>query len=227
MQALTRNEFLELLRLSSGNFDQLQHTGHVALAFGTPLPATPGRYIDLDLIAMAINIGLTPAIGRDAATAIVGGFFHQWVSAVGRAEIDPKQDYYMAILLVGEDATKERLKSLLVTNGTTSEIAQDVQKTTGVTGYYAVNISDMIRQLRARADAAGIDLSRPFFFPPKHPQFEQIVRQVKRERDMQIARLRNDKKKFKTVKDRSRRSDIGPTARLQNESYPAELEGVA
>ena len=46
MQSLTRDEFLEVLGLTSGAFDQLQHAGHVALAFGTPLPATPGRILD-------------------------------------------------------------------------------------------------------------------------------------------------------------------------------------
>jgi hypothetical protein len=61
---LTRDEFLELLGLTSGTFDQAQHSGHVALAFGTTLPARPGRYLDFDLVAMAINLGLTPSIGR-------------------------------------------------------------------------------------------------------------------------------------------------------------------
>ena len=71
MQSLTRDQFLELLGLTGGAFDQLQHAGHVALAFGTPLPATPGRYLDLDLVAMATNLGLTPSLGRENSTAIV------------------------------------------------------------------------------------------------------------------------------------------------------------
>src|ERR1700675_3904980 len=90
MQNLSRDEFLEILGLTGGSFDQLQHAGHVALAFGTPTPATPGRYLDLDLVAMAINLGLTPSLGRENATTIVAGFFHQWASAVGYAEADPR-----------------------------------------------------------------------------------------------------------------------------------------
>ena len=69
-------------------FDQLRHAGHVALAFGTPLPATPGRYLDLDLVAMAINLGISQSLGREISTTIVAGFFNQWASAVGRAEAD-------------------------------------------------------------------------------------------------------------------------------------------
>ena len=104
MQAISRTEFLELLGLSSGAFDQLQHAGHVALAFGTPLPATPGRYLDLDLVAMAINLGLTPSLGREASTVIVTGFFHQWASGIGHAEADPTQNFFMAVGGVGTDA---------------------------------------------------------------------------------------------------------------------------
>jgi hypothetical protein len=69
--------------LAPSSFDQLQHAGHVALAFGTPMPATPGRYLDLDLVAMAINLGLTPSLGRENSTAIVSGHFPQWACAVG------------------------------------------------------------------------------------------------------------------------------------------------
>ena len=97
MQHLSRDEFLEILGLTGGSFDQLQHAGHVALAFGTPVPATPGRYLDLDLVAMAVNLGLTPSLGRETSTAIVAGYFHQWASAVGHAEAEPRQDFFMAV----------------------------------------------------------------------------------------------------------------------------------
>ena len=54
MRSLTRDQFLKIFGLTSGAFDAQQRAGHVALAFGTPIPATPGRYFDLDLVAMAI-----------------------------------------------------------------------------------------------------------------------------------------------------------------------------
>ena len=97
MQVLAREEFLDLLQLTSGAFDQLRHAGHVALAFGTPFPATPGRYLDLDLVAMAISLGLSRSLGREISTAIVAGFFHQWASAVGYAETNADKDFFMAV----------------------------------------------------------------------------------------------------------------------------------
>jgi hypothetical protein len=224
MLALTRDEFLEILGLTGGAFDQLQHAGHVALAFGTPMPATPGRYVDLDLIAMWINLGLTPSLGRENSTAIVSGYFHQWASAVGHAEADPRQDFFMAVGGVGWDATKKSPKLLLVTNGTVDQIAQDFRDTTNLVGFFTVNISDIIRRLRARAHAAGIDLSRPFFFAPEDPRFDQILTQARRERDARIARLRRDKKKFAAAKARNRRQDIAALPRVREANYARAMQ---
>jgi hypothetical protein len=226
MQSLTRDQFLEVLGLTGGAFDQLQHAGHVALAFETPMPATPGRYLDLDLGAMAINLALTPSLGRETSTAIVAAYFDQWASAVGHAEADPNQDFFMAVGGVGWDAAKKSPKLLLVTHGTLDQITEDFRAMKDLVGFFTVNISDIIRRLRARAKTAGIDLSRPFFFPPDDPRFHQILTQVKRERAARIARLRRDKKKFATAKARDRRNDITALPRVKNVSYPLKMEGV-
>jgi len=225
MQYVTRDEFLELLGLTGGAFDQLQHAGHVALAFGTPIPATPGRYLDLDLVAIAINLGLTPSLGREKSTAIVSGFFHQWASAVGHAEADPSKDFFMAVGGVGWDVSKKSPKLILVTNGTVDEIAQDFRSIPDLVGFFTVNLSDIIRRLRARAHTAGIDLSRPFFFPPNDPRFDEILTRVRRESDARIARLRRDKKKFAAEKARGRRhQDIVAAPRVKDVSYQLTMQ---
>jgi len=102
VRSLTRDQFLKVFGLSSGAFDAQQRAGHVALAFGTPSPAMPGRYCDLDLTALAIAEALAPALGRPTATTIVLGFFNQWVAAVGQADADPARDYFSPLAgLVG------------------------------------------------------------------------------------------------------------------------------
>jgi hypothetical protein len=219
MQAISRTEFLDLLGLTSGAFDQLQHAGHVALAFGTPLPATPGRYLDLDLVAVAINLGLTPSLGREVSTVIVSGFFHQWASAIGHAEADPSQNFFMAVGGVGTSAVNAGGKLLLVTHGTLNQIADDFRDIKDLVSYFTVNVSDIIRRLRARAQVAGIDLSRPFFFLPGDPRFAEILTQVKRERDARVARFRRDKKKFAAAKTRRRRQEISELPRVRNTNY--------
>src|SRR5258708_3731072 len=153
MRSLTRDQFLKILGLTSGAFDALQRAGHVALAFGTPIPATPGRYFDLDLVAMAIATGLAPALGRQAATTIVLGFFHQWVMAVGNADADPARNYFFAMGLVDWDHRERRAREILVTNGTFEQITSDLQHVSAV---MAVNITDILARLRTKARAAGI-----------------------------------------------------------------------
>jgi hypothetical protein len=227
MQSLTREEFLEVLGITGGAFDQLQHTGHVALAFGTPMPATPGRYLDLDLVAMATNLALAAPLGREISTTIVAAYFHQWASAVGHAEADPNQDFFMVVGGVGWNATKKGAKLLVVTHGTLDQITDDFRGTKHLVGFFAVNVTDIIRRLRARAHAAGIDLGRPFFFPPDDPRFDEILTQVKRECDARIARLKRDKKKFAAAKERIRRMDITALPRVMNENYPLAMQEMA
>jgi len=227
MQSLTRSEFLELLGLTGGAFDQLQHAGHVALAFGTPLPATPGRYLDLDVVAMAVALGLTPTLGRELSTVIVAGFFHQWVAAVGHAEADPMQDHFMAVGGVGTGAMTTTTRLLLVTNGTLDQIVGDFRDRKDLTGFFTVNISDIIRRIRTRAHTVGVDLSRPLFFAPSDPRFAEILTQVKRERDARIARFKKNKKKFVAAKARRLRHDIVGLPRVKKESYPVELQELA
>ena len=204
----------------------MQHAGYGALAFGVPLPATPGRYLDLDLVAMAINLGLTRWLGREMATTIVVAFFPQWASAVGHAEAEPNKNFLMAVAGVDWDAAKKSPNLLLVTYGTTNQIAEDFHDTKNLVGYFSINISDIIRRLRERAHVAGIDLSRPFFFPPDDPQFGQILMQVKRERNARIERLRRDKKKFAVMKARCRRQNIAAAYRVKSVIYPPEMMGV-
>jgi hypothetical protein len=214
MRGLSRDQFLTVFGLTSGGFDAQQRAGHVALAFGTPIPATPGRYFDLDLVAMAIAAGLAPGLGRPAATTIVLAFFDQWVSAVGRADADQRQSHFFAIGLVRSD-DDQRPHEITVTNGTLEQITSDLRDASSV---IAVNITDILARLRAKARAAGIDLSQPFFFPPDHDRFAQITAEFEHEREARLARLRRDKKKWRRHQALTSRPDIKPAARVRDAS---------
>jgi hypothetical protein len=204
--------------MTSWTFDALQRAGHVALAFGTPIPAAPGRYCDLDLVAMAIAAGLAPALGRQTATAIVLGFFNQWVAAVGHADADTTGNYFFAMGLVGWDDDKKRAREILVTNGTTEQIMSDLH---GASSVIAVNITDIIARLRGKARAAGIDLSQPFFFPPEHERFSQIITEFEHEREARMARLRGSEEKSRRHQALMSRQDIKPVVRLMDASSQA------
>ncbi len=121
----------------------------------------------------------------------------------------------MAVGAFGWDDMKKKPKLLLVTNGTVEEIARDFRSRPDLVSYLTINISDIIRRLRAKAAAAGIDLSRPFFFPPDDPRFNEILIRVKRERDARIARLRRNKQKFAAAQAQGRRQDIVAAPRVE------------
>jgi hypothetical protein len=218
MRSLTRDQFLKIFGLSSGAFDALQRVGHVGLAFGTPIPAIPGRYLDLDLVGMAIAAGLAPALGRQTATTIVLGFFNQWVAAVGKADADTARNYFFAMGTVGWDDKKKRPHEIWVTNGTIEEINSDLHKASSI---IAVNVTDIISRLRAKARTAGIDLSQPFFFPPEHERFSQVIAEFIQEREARIVRLRQSKKKLRRHQQLVNRPDIKPVARLRD--VPVQL----
>jgi hypothetical protein len=213
MRSLSRDQFLRIFRLTSGAFDAQQRAGHVALAFGTPIPATPGRYFDLDLVAMAIAAGLAPTLGRQTATTIVLGFFNQWVAAVGHADADLAQNYFFAMGAVGWDNDERRPREIWVTNGTIEQITSDLRNASSV---MAVNITDIIARLRTNARTAGIDLSQPFFFPPEHERFSQIITEFEQERAARIARLRQSKKKLRRHQALMSRQDIRAVGRFKD-----------
>jgi hypothetical protein len=220
MRSLTREQFLKIFGLTSGAFDAQQRAGHVALAFGTPIPATPGRYCDLDLVAMAIAAGLTPTLGRQAATTIVLGFFDHWVSAVGLADADTTRNHFFAMGVIGWDSDKRRPREIWVTNGTSEQIMSDLRDASSV---IAVNISDILARLRDKARTAGIDLSQPFFFPPNHERFSQIFTEFKQEREARVARLQRNKKKLRRQEAVMSRQNIKLVSRLRGASIQPPL----
>ena len=130
----------------------------------------------------------------------------------------------MAVGGVGWDDEKKSSKRLLVTHGTLDQITGDFRDVKDLVGHLTVNISDIIRRLRSRAQAVGIDLDRAFFFSPDDPRFDQILTRFIRERDARIARLRRAKKKFVTFKARRTRPDIVAMPRVKNDMNSIALQ---
>ena len=146
---------------------------------------------------------------------------------MGHAEADPNREFFMAVAGVGWDAVKRSPKLLLVTNGTLVQITGDFRDRKDLVGFFTVNVSDIIRRLRANAKKAGIDLSRPFFFPPDDPRFDEILTQVKRELHARVARIRRDKKKLAVARARARRQDISALPPVKKNKYPIEMQAAA
>jgi hypothetical protein len=191
VRGVSREQFLRILGLSSGAYDQIQHSIGAALAFGSPIPAAPGRYLDIDLIAMAITAGLAPALGRQAATIIVLGFFNHWIAATAEVDTDSGRHCFGLGLVL--DKLGRKAKEIRITHGSGEEILSDLR---GSSSIITVDIRDVVSRLRARGHAVGVDLSGPFFYPPEDPRFKDAIDEFTAERERRVARLRQDKKKL-------------------------------
>jgi hypothetical protein len=163
-------------------------------------------------------VSLAPGLGRQTATAIALLYFDQWASAVGHVDADPTRDYFFAIGCFGWDDRKKRFSEIQVTVGVTERIMSDLS---GASSVIAVNITDIVTRLRTKARAAGIDLSQPFFFPPDHERFSQIITEFEEERRTRIARLRQNKKKWRRYLNLVDRGDIKTAAKFRNS--PSQL----
>jgi hypothetical protein len=92
-----------------------------------------------------------------------------------------------------------------------------LRRKVGTSSVIAVNITDILARLRAKARAAGIDLSQPFFFSPDYEKFSQIITEFEQEREARIARLRRNKKKLRRHQALvSRQDNIKAVARLRD-----------
>jgi hypothetical protein len=85
-----------------------------------------------------------------------------------------------------------------------------------------VNITDILARLRARA--GEVDLSQPFFFPPEHERFLQIITEFEQEREARVARYRRDKTKFRRYQEMMRGQNIMVVPRLKEADHPAFVQ---
>jgi hypothetical protein len=204
MRHVTREQFLGILRIPATKFDAMHRADHVGLAFGTPMPETPGRYRDLDLVGMALVLAMGDTIGREAASTIVLACFAEWVGEVGRADADATTEFFFAVGMV-RDAHGQPAK-YVIAHGTQDELADRFRGLRG--DGMAINLSDILRRLRANARELGIDLSQPFFFPPDDPRHAEAITEFELIREERLERFRQSKKKFRVHQARLRRHSI-------------------
>jgi hypothetical protein len=120
----------------------------------------------------------------------------------------------------------ERKTESSLYEGPRSHSDQSRQRLLGIQPVAAAKPHNVGGRLRAKAQAVGSDLVRPFFFTPDDPRFDQILTQVKRERDARIARLRRDRKKYAVAKQQQHRENIAEPPRLKEFNYPPVMREI-
>jgi hypothetical protein len=223
MQRMIRTDLEELLYLKRGELDNLQAEGAISLAFGAVWPGKPGDYFDIDAVHLAVNLALSPTVGRPTATAIVLKFSAMICALIARAEFDQTTDVFLGVGAFGvKDAARKIPRLYGVAAGTMDELKRDlVGQDEPLKNACLVNISDIIRRLRANARTLGINLEKPIFFLPDDPRFADVQRVIEREIKARAARLKADRKKLQKARTHMAREDI--TYLSTSSTYPLEM----
>jgi hypothetical protein len=149
------------------------------------------------------------------------------VGAVSEADADSARDYFFAIGGFGWGDEKKGFRELLLTHGANEQILSELH---GARSVIAVNVTQILARLRDKARAAGIDLSQPFFFPPEHERYSQIIAEFEQEREARVARLRQTKKKSRhpqAKKSRPSQAISRPNIRAVERIGGARVQAVA
>jgi hypothetical protein len=184
-QALSRDEFLRLLILSSNTLDQRVLTGQIAFAFGCPLPAHAGEYLPIDGVAvMTTSMLAATGVKLEDAAGAVRQRSEDWLKLVTRAEREPifgsgGEQVGPELFFVVATVFDGSFLSRRVAVGTMDEImAAFRDKSLHAAGF--VSIHRVLRQLRANARLAKPKVALPdrFTIAPDEPGYENWRREI-------------------------------------------------
>jgi len=159
-----RDAFLALIQTKSTTLAQRQHVGEQALAFGLSKPAHVNEYHYLDAFAAIFSSILNrwAALPLREAAEIVRVTWDGWLTLLIRAESDPRNEQYVAVIRTSLDAPPH------IAMGSAEDIGKKAPPSE--TAPLMIPMSFLLRQLRANAAAAGIDLPKRLTVDPSDAQ---------------------------------------------------------
>jgi hypothetical protein len=177
MLTCATRDALTLMDASENTVRTYQHRGLGACAFGADRPTTYGRYFVADAVTMLVRDALA-ADGMKLAEAAwhVRAFWDQLGMGASLAE-----HHHRHVLFAAGERLDDGLR--WCKSGTPEQVATFVA-TEPQRRFFSVDLAKIIREVRERADAAGIILSAGCIFPP--PESEAFVTSLmafKRRRD--------------------------------------------
>lgn len=183
MRSLMYPDLLKGTGYTPDRFKLQHHRDLVALAFGQAAAFASLRYLEVDVAAVALADMLTENLPRKLAAHVVRDQWGVWMRLVAVAEHAPSNVpvLFYVVTYEGPDGKRGHLTtgSLLdcdrVENLTA--IARDLRDRTGIIAksYVAVEMRELLADIRAKAAAAGLDLSDPFL-PPWGDQLEEVLK---------------------------------------------------
>jgi hypothetical protein len=177
MRSITFAELLAATGLDNQRLKVLRQRNQVGLAFGRDVCFESLGYIELDAVAHVLANGLAERIGRTDAAAFVRDQWPSWTVAAAIAEkVKPEPVHYFVVNYVDQKGRPGRLP-VCARQWDLHAIANDVRARFGVNpkDYVAMDMTEIISEVRRAAKAHGYDFSEPFLPPWGDPRLVEIL----------------------------------------------------
>lgn len=177
---LTRNELLLITGHTEHGFKTKLRRDQWGIAYGGRDAGARTWYGPEDAVAVHLVSALAKA--HDAATAarMARVFGDVILTTIAKAEADVTADAHFAVVdFVGQDGKRAYL-ACGARDATPATIAAELAKSPAARGGVAeriitINVSHLIRIVRANAARIGIDLTTPFLPPPESAEFRELM----------------------------------------------------
>jgi len=178
MQRLTLGELTTITDIGVEELKSKRRRDQLAFAFGCSDASARLRYVPSDCVAVMVTKDLAKTHGAKQAAQIVRAFADGMLRAVALSEADIALDV-MFVVTDFVDADGKRAFLASAAQGATADaVAADAVEVTGYVAerINAVNISRIVRVVRANAARLRIDLREAFMPAPNSAEFDDLMK---------------------------------------------------
>jgi hypothetical protein len=178
-ERLTLDEIMSICDFGIEQLKSLRRRDQIALAFGGNTAwAVATWYMPADCVGLMLTAALAKAYDMTIAAQIVRAFGDAWLTAVAKAdadtEIDAETDASFAVAdLVRKDDSQRALMAWCAGSAALAQLPE--AKSYTIERVTVVNVSSIVRAVRANAASCDLDLSSPFMPAPDSEQFAEIM----------------------------------------------------
>ncbi len=187
-------KFYAIAETNRSTFASLVSRGEGALAFGVGAPLAGGHFVAADAAVVLMAYELHPAFGRKYASTILRGHADKVLWCLGKADTTSEPVFFgvaeygdVQIKHTSSRAFRDQLRVGPLVFSEFKGFGPAIQQPERVT---LINVSNIVRRVRANGKREGIDLSAPFFPPPGDAVADKIIEMMKEDRERALKMFR-------------------------------------
>jgi hypothetical protein len=191
MRRLSHKEFMIATNADSNQNHNLNHRGHVALAFGRNVIAQSLVYIEVDALCYRVADVLVDSYPRKLAASFVRVHFDTIAKTLAAAEADPAGTKFFSVVDFINRGIRSHTACGTVTDDpervalALAHIPLTARAT--VSRVTAVNITALRAEIVANAERKGLDIAAPWLPPLGSPELAELLVPYAQTRDDAVA----------------------------------------